>query len=662
MTSRTAVLEEAGPIRSPSRGPSESRPEPLSLLALSAWCGLVAGLLEVGVTVLRRRWLDIDPFSQLSRHFIWLTPSIDLAIFLVLGLALSALVVCWPRRGGRLATRLLGALTLLPPIWAAFPRIYGPAGLLLALGLAARIVPALEDHARGFRRLVRVSFPAVAGLVPILAAGLWGSGRIEAWREERRPLPPPGSPNVLLIVLDTVAAGHLGLYGYDRPTSPTLDELASRGIRFDGTRGTASWTLPSHASLFTGRWPHELSAGWLTPLDGTYPTLAEFLGSRGYATAGFIANLVYCGPDTGLARGFTTYRDHGFPRLTASRTAVLVDRTLEGTWKLERFLDDRLAFDLLGPAADRLWRLVKVDRKEAAVINSEFLDWLSRRRRPERPFFAFLNFYDAHYAYELRERGIHRFGDKPRNRAEATWLRDWPELTERGPSPAQIRFVRDAYDDCVADLDEQLGRLIDELERRGVLGRTWVIITADHGESFGEHPGVFEHGRSLYRTEVHVPLIIIPPAGGPPPRVVAEAVSLRDLPATIVDVLGLRAGSPFPGRSLARHWSGSSSAPSAGALPPEPVLSEVVPIQQFGTDPSRWLDKPRWPLAALTDGDWTYIRREGDVREQLFHVRDDPQEAHDLARDPSMRPTLLRMRDELGRLTAGPLTPERFHP
>ena len=101
----------------------------------------------------------------------------------------------------------LGALTLLPPIWAASPRIYGPAGFLLALGIAARLVPVLERHATGFRRLVRISFPVVAGLVPILAASLWGDDRLKAWREEARPLPPPGSPNVLLIVLDTVGAG-----------------------------------------------------------------------------------------------------------------------------------------------------------------------------------------------------------------------------------------------------------------------------------------------------------------------------------------------------------------------------------------------------------------------------------------------------------------------
>src|SRR6202035_623313 len=124
--------------------------------------------------------------------------------------------------------------------------------------------------------------------------------RIKQSRENARPLPPPGSPNVIFFVLDTVAAGHLSLLGYERATSTSLIELAEQGIRFDSARTAAPWTLPSHATMFTGRWMHELSVGWLTPLDNTHPTLAEFLAERGYATAGFVANSTYAGSDSGL--------------------------------------------------------------------------------------------------------------------------------------------------------------------------------------------------------------------------------------------------------------------------------------------------------------------------------------------------------------------------
>ncbi len=402
----------------------------------------------------------------------------------------------------------------------------------------------------------------VAAAVLILALSLWGGDRLKQWRQASRRLPPAGSSNVLLIVLDTVGADHLGLYGYVRPTSPTLDELAARGMRFEQVRATSSWTLPSHASMFTGRWPHELFAGWLTPLDDTYPTLAEFLGSRGYATAGFAANYTYCASDSGLGRGFSDYHDYIFPTLTAFRMAALIDRPVDGMQSIESFLENWLDIDLMRPVAQNLWWLFKGDRKDAKVVNGEFLDWLSRRRQPERPFFAFLNFYDAHSPYQLPKTGIHRFGGKPRNTREADLIKDWMSLTVRRPSDQQIALARDAYDDCVADLDEQLGRLIDEVERRGVLERTWVIITGDHGESFGEHAGVFRHGTSLYETEVRVPLVIIPPTPNSFWQVVPGTASLRDLPATIVDVLDLKAGSPFPGDSLARFWKATS--PPAG--------------------------------------------------------------------------------------------------
>lgn len=241
-------------------------------------------------------------------------------------------------------------------------------------------------------------------------------------------------------------------------------------------------------------------------------------------------------------------------------------------------------------------------------------------------------------------------------------LRDWLQLAQRGPSRPQINFARDSYDDCVADLDEQLGRLIDELERRSILERTWVIITGDHGESFGEHPGVFWHGTSLYRSQLRVPLVIIPPAGGPSPRVVAETASLRDLALTIVDILGLQADSRFPGEPLTRFWKSPSEATVRQATASDPALSEVVPLGSFDPDPSQWLKQPRWPWAALTDGDWTYIRREGDGREELFNTRADGREQQNLAGKPAAQSTLERMRGALERLTAGPLTPQRFNP
>jgi arylsulfatase A-like enzyme len=659
MASDGSGFDKAGPAGSPALCPNANL-GPWSILLLSGWSGLVAGLLELGIFVLYKRYIDANHFYRKSTQFVWLIPLADFLLFVALGLILS-LMIRWGGWARRIAPRALVTLALLPPLLVAFPRIYGAALLLLTMGAAAKLVPALERHGARFVGVVRHSFPVVAGLLMILVASCRATERLKEWREASRSLPPSNSPNVLLIVLDTVGAGHLSLLGYNRPTSPTIDELASRGISFNRAQATASWTLPSHASMFTGRWPHELSAGWTTPFDAACPTVAEYLGDRGYATAGFAANLEYCASDSGLARGFTTYRDFIFPQFTAFYLTAFVARLVDGFQGIESVCTYATGNPALRSPADLVWRLFGQRRKEAAVVNREFLDWLSERRGPDRPFFAFLNFYDVHYPYALPATGIHRFAAVPRNDEETATIRDWNEIQKRGLSERQIAFARDSYDDCVANLDEHLGALIDELERRAVLERTWVIITADHGESFGEHPGVFVHGTTLYQTESHVPLVVIPPGGVASPKVVTEPVSLRDVAATIVDVSGLKAGSPFPGHSLARFWNASSEAADSDRPGPSPAFAELAPEDPLHDNPPRSNGRP-WPVATLVKGNWTYTRREGDLLELLFDLREDAGELRNLANDPAMRPTLERMRDALGRLTDGPLTPNRFNP
>jgi arylsulfatase A-like enzyme len=664
-----AAHEESGTAGASSRdrGASGAGLGFVHLLALSAWCGLVSGLLEVGALVLRKEAFDPNQLYWLSRHFVWLIPVTNLGFFLALGVLLGLVARLWRRPGNWLATRLLCALTVLPAALVGFPEIYDWAWLLVSLGIAMRLVAILERRGSGVRRLVRLSFPVLAGLLGLLAASIWVGDRAKGWREASRPAPAPGSPNVLLIVLDTVAADHLGLYGYDRPTSRSIDELARRGIRFHAAQAAASWTLPSHSVMFTGRWPHELSAGWYTPLDARHPTLAEFLGSRGYATAAFVANQWYCGWDSGLGRGFTTYRDYVFPHLTAFGMSALVKRSVERLVSLVDFLGGPMGIPVPGTSVRYFVELFRANRIEAWMVDDLFLDWLSSRRAAgssARPFFAFLNYADAHAPYRISRKGLHRFGARPRNDFEMDLIKNWSTMNKQQLSAQELAMARDAYDSCIAQVDEQVGRLFDRLADRGVLDTTWVILTADHGESFGEHAGIFCHGTSLYQTELHVPLLVLPPARGPSPRLVTERVSLRDIAATIVDLAGCPANSPFPGESLGRFWRDPAGSPTAGTAwddASERALAEVVPNDLTDPDPSRVL-KPQWPLAGLAEGEWSYIRREGDVREELFRVREDAREQHNLADDPTVRPVLQRMRDALRQLTAGPLTPQRFNP
>ena len=227
----------------------------------------------------------------------------------------------------------------------------------------------------------------------------------------------------------------------------------------------------------------------------------------------------------------------------------------------------------------------------------------------------------------------------------------WGDLDKLDLAPVLSDPGPDAYDNCLAYLDRQLGELFDELQRRGELDRTLVVVTSDHGEGLGEHD-LFDHGESLYRSEIGVPLLIVAPAATRPRgRVVSETVSLRNLPATIVNLIGLGADSPFPGRSLAKPWRKSSSDPDPVAI--DGAISELTgpnpsdPNQ--GRSPAR-----RGPLISLAEGDFVYIRNEGDGVEELFNERDDPLELSNRAGVEAMQPVLKHLRESLDRYRASP--------
>jgi arylsulfatase A-like enzyme len=219
-----------------------------------------------------------------------------------------------------------------------------------------------------------------------------------------------------------------------------------------------------------------------------------------------------------------------------------------------------------------------------------------------------------------------------------------------------VAFACDAYDDWIADLDEQVGRLIDGLERRGIHERSWLIVTSDHGESFGVPHHDFGHGTSLDQPQLHVPLVIVPPAAGRPGRrgpvrrVVPETVSLRDLPATVVDLLDLEAGAPLLGTSLAGLWdrpdSGGAADPAASRTSPAP--SEVVPTKT-PAPPSESLLQERSGWGSLAEGDSVHVRASyrGQAHEELFDLHADPRDLLNLANEAAQQLLLERMRPTL---------------
>jgi arylsulfatase A-like enzyme len=615
----------------------------IDLLVFAIWCGLTAGLLEVGARVLCRAVNPVHRLYFMSRHFVWLTPLVNLSLFLGLGLCVAGITRVWPRVGGWIGARLTCAMAMIPMLMVAGPRVYPEAWFVLALGIAARLVPLFERRTAVIRWCMVQTLPVLLGVVVILAGTVFGNDWLKARREASRTHPPAESPNVLLIVLDTVRADHLSIYGYERPTTPTLERLAKHGVRFDAARATAPWTLMSHASLFTGRWPHELDVEWRTPLRKNYPMLAEYLGTHGYATAGLVSNVEYCSYDTGLNRGFTYYEDYVLEKLSPFRTSVVVE---EGLTDLV-FLGLRHDSGVLRATEAWVQSLFHYAiRRDARSINRGFLNWLDGRPDPGRPFFAFLNYLDAHTPYEVPRYVNQRFGRRPQIADELRVIYgEWTAIDKLALPRHYLTLARNCYDSCLAYMDEEIGRLCDDLQRRGVLGKTWIVITSDHGEGLGEHD-LFEHGESLYNTEIHVPLLIVPPAGIKPAQVVRETVSLRDLPATIADLAGLGNESPFPGRSLSSFW-GDSRTKSVEHV--DDILSELPSPSpndpSHGRSPAR-----RGPLLSLAEGDLVYIRNQGDGSEELYDERDDPRELINLIRSARMGPALRRFREYAARL------------
>jgi arylsulfatase A-like enzyme len=652
------------------------RISPLGVLALAIWCGLVAGLLEAAANVIATQ-TGRDAILRLPRHFVWIIPLANLILFTALGVLLALVTRFWRNLGSRLSLRLLGALALLPALLLLFPRIYGIALFLVGLAIATRAAALIERNRARFLGFFRWSFAVLAVVAAALPIWLFAGNYLAIRNESARPLPAPGSPNVLLIVLDTVRADHLSLYGYSRRTTPNLDRLARQGIRFDAARSTAAWTLPSHASMFTGRWPRELGMNLFVPLDKSYPTLADFLSSRGYATGGFVANLDYCSWGTGLGRGFTRYEDHVLS-IKRFRIAKLVNLSFESAVSMARVARDYFGLDLLAPAArlvfgtpretsvefERPANSTGVSRtqaglspylnvsqfadnrkaKDASYVNRQFLHWLATVTATRRPFFAFLNYFDAHASYILPEGFGWHFGERPKSKEDYQLIVDWNSLDKSRISDREVALGRDCYDNCIAYLDDQLGKLFAELTTRGVVDETLIIITSDHGESLGEH-GLFGHPRSLYQTEIHVPLLIIPPKRSRTAAVVAEFVTLRDLPSSVLDLLGLSSGSPFPGRSLGRFWNASSE--SVAVEQSGLVFSEESRASPWTNPDQVHSPLARGPMVSLAEGEHVYIRNEGSHTEELYDLRHDPKEERNLAAVRVMQTTLERMRRRL---------------
>jgi len=562
-------------------------------------------------------WLNFIPFTQRrfgpGPGFFLEVAALHLLVASVVGLLLSPLL--WLRFGRALhlvamagvwfgleqsvvlESPLMKPMAVVPPIAAL---------VLVALGLAlARM---------------HLVVPWAAGAI-LLAAGIAAPpiylARTTPPAPARSELPPapPDAPDVVLIVLDTIRAESLSAYGYTRDTSPAFDALAREGALFEDATAPSTWSLPAHASLFTGRWPSSHGAHAENRfLDARFPTLAQVLEANGYETFCITAN-AWISDGLGLTRGFAhqdqSVRDEGGAGLGFSFIHRLMDR----------------------------FGFLEADKGGDLVV-ARFEDWA--RERPagaKRPAFVFLNFIEAHFPYhQLPHDVLFRFTDEPYSRLRQISL-DLLGAQFGGPSPPAEEVAeptRAMYDGGIVHTDRLLGRVADALQKRGTLDDTVLVVLADHGEILGEHGEFFGHGPGLYQASVGVPLLFRYPERVPPGVRISTPVSTLSTFATIAELADLpppptlQAGSLAP--LLGAGVGGGSNLPVVESQI-GPILAELHDSAAMSgrrstrNDPQMGNGK-RYRL--LREGDLKLIEMaQGDPL--LYDLSLDPEETRDLS-------------------------------
>lgn len=319
--------------------------------------------------------------------------------------------------------------------------------------------------------------------------------------------PPARPPNVIVYLIDTLRADHLGVYGYPRPTSPNIDRFAAEGVLFRHARAQTSWTRTAVVSIFTGLNPqaHRVN-GRLDILPDTVQTMAELLQGAGYGTSAIVTN-GNVNPRFGVDQGFEAYR-----HLRESRKRPEVHQ-----------LSDR--------------------------INDWVEHWLTTREGDDRPFFLYLHSTDPHAPYMPREPFRSRFAaEVPPELGELDYVRPITRGESEAPAGTRQAFI-DLYDAEIAFNDAELGRLFGLLRDHDLYENTLIVLVADHGEEFFDHGG-WGHGRTLYGEQLDIPLIVKLPGGVAAGSEVTAQVRQVDILPTILDMAGVAPPPGLDGQSL----------------------------------------------------------------------------------------------------------------
>lgn len=416
---------------------------------------------------------------------------------------------------------------------------------------------------------------------PILAAAAWAGAC--GGPDSMRP--------IVLVTVDALRADHVGFYGTAPLPTPNMDQIGREGAAADYAVAPFGRTTQSIGTILTGLHPLAHGADGLgMQLPGRVTTIAEVLRLHGYDTAAFVSNIVLR-PGLGFEQGFDIYSN---PR---------------PHW----------------------------ENDSAHDVTAEALAWAADPRRQKRPWFLWLHYLDPHWTYEPASEFARL--------ADPDWAGGDKLLEElrhgRPPTGAlvfgadrllpqrSVTHVRRLYAGEVASADHALGQLLAGLDRLGLLDRSIVILTADHGESLGEHRYWFAHGEYIYEESLRVPLFIRAPGLVPPGTRIGGVVPLQDLAPTLLDLVDASPAPGINGESLARllRQGGTHVAPPNVAvhLADHLLVRDENPRRPVRGREGRW-----W---AIRDGAWKLIRIptvNGQFQEELYNLAGDPRELHDL--------------------------------
>jgi arylsulfatase A-like enzyme len=457
------------------------------------------------------------------------------------------------------------------------------------------------------------------------------------------------SPNILLIIIDAVRPDHCSCYGYERRTTPNIDKIADDGIRYKNAFSNSNWTAEAHGSLFTG---HLSSVSGIygdnLPLPESIPTLPELLQDAGYNTFGVSAG-AHIRSDRGYDRGFSNFYS-----------------------TTELGLGHEIIPKIEGSARASIENYVhSVIRGGDGYTHFKARSLTHQFNNSQQPFFGFVNFKTAHSPYHKKvpepykscftndsircKNPILDFAHRiilnkgPDNIDGIDYDRlceisdNYPLLTEKfQPKKKEWKIIKDWYDGAIRYTDKKIGMILQTIRKENNLDNTWIIITADHGEMFGEH-GLENHIFSLYDELLSIPLIIRPPSGSK--QDVSGMVSWIDLYPTICEIAGVN----YPDRPHAKSLLPPGSDPKHEHIYAEVARKANPKIKE--NHPDFGSIRVNGPLQSIRDESWKLIKYpSGEV--ELFNWVTDPDEQDDRSKqNPGIVENLLdKMESELGNM------------